>query len=103
MVSIIAIYVERRARRVCKKKVRSDSFENKIIDKSSLNMSKEMTDVKLNCYCYIEILETICVQKTNKHQANFKMLSTKSVYKSYMYKQNLALNNPQVLICHKTQ
>ena len=36
------------------------------------------------------------------------MLSTKCIYKSYiyltdMYKQDLALNNLQWLICHKTQ
>ena len=37
-----------------------------------------------------------------------RMLSIKCVYKSYipliyMYKENLALNNLQWLICHKTQ
>ena len=39
---------------------------------------------------------------------NVKMLSTNSVFTNYiyliyMYKQNLALNNLQWLICHKTQ
>ena len=59
----------------------------------------------LNCYCYIAILETICVQK-KWVQSHLKLLSTKYVYKSYliyMYKLDLALNNLQRLICHKTQ
>ena len=41
-------------------------------------------------------------------QAHLRMLSTKFVYKPYrdliyMYKGDLALNNPQWLICHKTK
>ena len=31
------------------------------------------------------------------------MLSKKCVYKSYLYKEDLALYNLQGLICHKTQ
>ena len=43
-----------------------------------------------------------------KEQVHLRMLSTKCVYKSYiyliyMYKVDLALNNLQWLICHKTQ
>ena len=61
----------------------------------------------LNCYCYIAKFETICVLK--RAQARLTMLlSTKCVYKSYiyliyMYKEDLALNNLQWLICHKTK
>ena len=32
-----------------------------------------------------------------------KMLSSKCIYKSYIFKQDLALNNLQGLISHKTQ
>ena len=47
-----------------------------------------------------------CVQK--RPQARLRMLFTKCVYKSYpyliyMYKDDLVLNNQQLLICHKTQ
>ena len=31
-----------------------------------------------------------------------KNLPTKNLFKNHMYKQDLALNNPQGLICHKS-
>ena len=45
-----------------------------------------------------------CVKKGA--QAHLQMLSTKCVYKTYilyMCKQDLALNNLQLLLCHETQ
>ena len=58
-----------------------------------LNLFKRM----LNCYCNIEILENI-----------LQMSLTKCVHKSYiyliyLYKEDLALNDLQWLICHKTK
>ena len=47
-----------------------------------------------------------CVQIKKMSSGSFKNLSTKCVNKSYliyMYKENLASNNLQWLICHKTQ
>ena len=41
-------------------------------------------------------------QKKNRVQARLQMLSTKCVYKSYIFdKQYLSLNNLRWLICHK--
>ena len=65
-----------------------------------------MTDVKLwllhsNTWNHL----TVC-QKKKWAQARLKVLSRKCFYKSYiiyMYKQDLALINLKVLICHKTQ
>ena len=66
-----------------------------------------MTDVKLwllyrNTWNHL----TVCKKRA---QAHLQMISTKCVYGSYiyiyliyMYKQDLALNNLQWLICHKT-
>ena len=59
----------------------------------------------LNCDLYSNTLNHLTVQK--RAQACLRMLSTKCVYKSYiclmyMNKQDLALNNLQWLICHKT-
>ena len=34
---------------------------------------------------------------------SFDLFKNNVTYKSYIYKQDLALNNPQGLICHKTQ
>ena len=43
-----------------------------------------------------------CVQ-TNEHWLILKILPTNYSLKNHMYKQDLALNKPQWLICHKTQ
>ena len=47
----------------------------------------------------LEIFETICVQ-TNlfKNKVFYKLFAYKSYV--YIYKQDLAFNNPQELICH---
>ena len=59
----------------------------------------------LNCYCHISILEFHCMQKKNKEHRFIKKCYQKNVNKLYisMYKPDLALNNPQWLICHKTK
>ena len=61
----------------------------------------------LNSDCYIAILETIQLCE-GRAQARLRILSTKCVHESYtyiinMYEEDLALNNLQCLICHKTQ
>ena len=60
----------------------------------------------LNCDCYIEILETIelCAKKSSGSYKNiiYKMY-LQIIYLIYMYKEDLALNNLQWLICHKTK
>ena len=60
------------------------------------------------CDCYITNLETnLTVCKNNElglvqkcYQQN---VFTNHIYLIYMYKEDLALNNLQWLICHKTQ
>ena len=63
-----------------------------------------MINIKSNNYYRIAILEIICVQ-TNF--GSFESVTYKLfIYKSciwYIREQNLALYNPQWLICHKTQ
>ena len=49
----------RKTGNTCVQIVISNFFENKINNKSYLNVRKQMTDVKLNCYYYIAILKTI--------------------------------------------
>ena len=61
----------------------------------------------LNCDYYIGILETIQLYAKGS-TGLFKDVSKKYVYKSYkysmyMYKEDLALNNLQWLICYKTK
>ena len=53
----LTVYKQRQY--VYAKKIISNSFENEITYKSYLNVCKQMTDVELNRYCYIAILETI--------------------------------------------
>ena len=58
--------------------------------------------LRLNC----DLKPFNCVQK--RVQARQRMLSTKCVYKSYIYlmymcEQDLVLNNLQGFICHKTK
>ena len=69
------------------KQISSDSFKNEITDKHImyiyLNVSKQMTDVKLsllhsNTWNHL----TMCKKWA---QACLKMLSTKCVYKSYIF------------------
>ena len=65
-----------------------------------------MTDIKLSCYIVQKETISLCVKKRAKSPV--RMLSTKCVNKSYMsliymYKDYLALNNLQWLICHITQ
>ena len=60
----------------------------------------------LNCDCNVAILETIeAWEKYNS--ASFKdvikKMFTNPIFLIYMYKEDLALNNLQWLICHKTQ
>ena len=59
----------------------------------------------LNCDCYIAILETIslCAKKMSSGlfiNVTNKMFTNHLIC---MYKEDLALNNRQWLICHKTQ
>ena len=52
----------------------------------------------------MEISKTIYLCAKKWAQSRFKMLSTKClqiIYVIYMYKADLALNNPQELIYHK--
>ena len=71
-----------------------------------LTARKQVADVKLlllHNYTWNHL--SVCKKWA---QAHLKMLSTKGLYKSYifniyMYIQDLALNNVQGLICHKTQ
>ena len=76
-----------------------------------------MTDDRLDCYCYIAILEVIllcsnsllllfnCVQKNGL--GSFKNVIYKMcfqiIYLIYMYKEDLALINLQGFICLKSQ
>ena len=59
----------------------------------------------LNCDCYITIFETIylCAEKISGSFKNivYKMC-LQIIYLIYVYKENLALNNLQWLIYHKT-
>ena len=59
----------------------------------------------LNCNCYIAIFGSISLSYLA--QACLQLLSTKyltnHIYLIYMYKEDLALNNLQWLIWHKTQ
>ena len=74
--------------------------------------------MKLNCYRYIAILETISLWKMSS--GSFKTVYQQNVYKTYvwytitanqtksyiliyMYEEDFALDNLQWLICHKTQ
>ena len=49
---------------VCKK-ISSNPFKNKITYKSYLNVCKQMTDVKSNCYCYIAMLKAILLSSSS--------------------------------------
>ena len=65
-----------------------------------------MTDVKLGLQ-YNNTRNHLTVYKT-KAQTRLRILSTKCfkksyIYLTYLYEMNLALNNLQWLICHKTQ
>ena len=78
----------------------------------------------LNCYCYIAILETILlggnkwlivnrmIRIRYQYSKTFNWVPkncylqnvfSNPIYLIYMYKEDLALNNLQWLICHKTQ
>ena len=63
-----------------------------------LTVCKQIIDFKLNCSCYIAILETtyLCVKK------EFYLVS-KYMLDICMHKQNLALHNLQELIYHQNQ
>ena len=58
-------------------------------------------------YQYLEPFNYVKKKKKKKRaQARLKTLSAKGVYKSLKYKEDkedLALNNPKWLICHKTK
>ena len=66
---------------------------------------KWIINIKLNCFSYVAILETIKLCTNKWSLAIYKIF----VYRSYISNiyvwsdQDLALNNLQVLICHKTQ
>ena len=66
-----------------------------------------MTDVKLNYYCYIVIVEIIYMCAKKLAQARLKIISIKCISKFYifihMYQKDLVLNNLHWLICHKTK
>ena len=61
----------------------------------------------LNCDCHIySNTRNYLIVCKKKNQACFRMLSTKCTYHIfyiyvYKYKEDLALNNQQWLICHK--
>ena len=63
--------------------------------------------MQMNEKCWLALLVlnsniTVCKQMGScsfKNNVNGKLFT----YKLYMYKQDLALNNPQGLICYKTQ
>ena len=56
-----------------------------------------------SCDCYRAIVEMIQLCE-KKNSGSFKKCVYKSyIYLIYMYKLDLALNNLQLLICHKTQ
>ena len=66
----------------------------------------------LNCYCCIEILETIQLWTKNKTKTKktrlvwlkyINKIFANHTYLIYIYEQGLALNNLKGLICHKTQ
>ena len=83
-----------------------------------------MTDVKLNCYCYIKILEstelcakiklfvlhnntwnqlTVCKQMSSGSFRNVIFrICVHRLYIYYQFKDDLALNSIQGLICYKT-
>ena len=66
---------------------------------------KQMNDAKFGLW-YSNTWNNLCVKK--RAQAHLKILSTEWVHKSnmhltYMFKDDLALDNLQLLICHKTR
>ena len=75
---------------------------------SDRNTWNYLTMCKQNYECQIAILETIYLCVNKSALAHLKILSTNysftnHIYLMYLYKQDLALNNLQVSICHKTQ
>ena len=65
-----------------------------------------MTDIKLDCWLYSNTWNHLAVCKQMSFGLFKNVFYKLFVYKSYiwyMYKPNLALNNLQGLICHKTQ
>ena len=66
---------------------------------------KQMINIEWNYLGLIEILETIYLCAKKLSWVSLKMLSTKctNCILIYMCKEDLALNNLQWLICHKTK
>ena len=58
-----------------------------------LTVCKQTTDVQSNCYWYVAILGIVLLC----------WLMLLNIYQIYIYKEGLALNNLQWLICHKTK
>ena len=55
-------------------------------------------------YCLTNHMYNHLIVRKQMSCVSFKNVIYKiSVYKSYIYKEDLALNNQQCLICHKTQ
>ena len=78
------------------------------MDQIEQTVCKQMNDVKLWLLHFNTLNHLTVCKKKKRAQVCLRMLSTKCVYKSYvyliyMYKENLSLNNLQWLICHKTQ
>ena len=81
------------------------TWQGRIYGQIEQTVCKQMTDAKL-WLLYSNTWNQIIVCKIWA-SAYLKMLSTKRVYKSYIfniyiYKEDLALNNLQWLTCHKT-
>ena len=92
------------------KQIDSDSFKNEIdklifcIQCIYLNVCKKW--LMLNCDCYIAIRETILRRVETETLTRLKKLSIKRLqtpYLIYMFKQDLTLNNLQLLIFHETK
>ena len=69
-----------------------------------LNVWKQLTDIKLlrlhyNTWNHL----TVCKKMSSGSFKNIKKMCLQIIYLIYMYKEDLALNNLQWLICHKTQ
>ena len=62
-----------------------------------------MTVVQLTCKLYVAVLGTIVCKKKACLKCYQQNVFTNHIYLMYMYKEDLALNNLQWLICHKTK
>ena len=72
---------------------------------NNLTESRQMTNIKRNYFCWVTTIDTIELCANKWVLSRLKMLLTKRslINMIYIYKQDLALNNPLGLICHKTQ